>query len=110
MIHLIQESAADQQIREMLDVHESFIKLAVDITRGILAGGGEFHADCESMLIEAGSQRADVWGADWVPDERAVRFTALINIRPRLNESMEIQDVSVRQYVERIARRLLQRP
>ena len=51
----------------MLEILSSYIKLAVDIERGILAGGGEVHADCESVLLENGSKQVDIWGADWYP-------------------------------------------
>lgn len=108
MIHVLREPAVGEQVKEMLAVHESYIKVAVDIRRGILAGGGEFHADCESVLVEDGSRREDVWGADWVPNEGAVRFGALINIRPRVNPSMEIQDQEIRRQVETITRKLLE--
>jgi hypothetical protein len=112
MIHLLREPATDQQINEMLEVHESYIKVAVDIRLGLLAGGGEFHADCESVLVEEGSLREDVWGADWIPTDEAVRYSALINIRPKVNPSnpsMEIRDPAVRAAVEAITRKLLQR-
>ncbi len=109
MIHVLEGPVTDQQVREMLAVHESYIKVAVDIQREILAGGGEFHADCESVLIETGSHRKDVWGADWIPDRREARFTSLINIRPRVNRGMEIQDPAIRQRVETITRKLFER-
>ncbi len=108
MIHLLRQPANEQQIREMLEAYESYLKVAVDIRRGVLAGGGEFHADCESVLLEDGSRREDIWGADWMPAQQAVRCVALINIRPRVNPSMEIQDPGVRQQVEMMTRRLLQ--
>ena len=109
MIHVLRGSATDQQVQEMLEIHESYIKLAVDIRRGIAVGGGEFHADCESVLVEAGSQRKDIWGADWIPSERAVRCAAMINIRPRVNPNMEIQDPAIRRQVEEIVKKLLGR-
>lgn len=108
MIHLLQQLATARQITEMLEVHESYIKVAVDIQRGLLAGGGEFHADCESVLVEDGSRREDVWGADWIPQEQAVRCSALINIRPRVNQGMEIQDPVIRRQVDTLVRKLLQ--
>ena len=43
------------------------LKLAVDIERGILAGGGELHADCEAVLLGNGSKQVDIGGADWYP-------------------------------------------
>ena len=108
MIHLVRQPATEQQMQEMLEAHGSFIKVAVDIHRNVLAGGGEFHADCESLLMEDGSRREDVWGADWLPAERKVRFTALINIRPRVNPAMEIRDAGIRQRLEEIVRTLLE--
>jgi len=110
MIYVLKQPATAEQVAQMLEVHGTFIKLGVDIQRGMLAGGGEFHADCESALIEAGSQKVDIWGADWLPKEQAVRFGALINIRPKLNRSMEIQDPAIREQVERIIRRVFQQP
>ena len=108
MIHVLRQPATAQQVREMLEAHETYIKVAVDIQRGILAGGGEFHADCESVLVEEESRREDVWGADWIPTEQSVRFGALINIRPQINPSMEIQRQEIRHQVEVITRTLLQ--
>lgn len=67
MIDLIQAHATKEQIEEMLETLGSYLKLAVDIEREILAGGGEYHADCEAVLLENRSQQVDIWGADWYP-------------------------------------------
>lgn len=63
MIHLIRTPATPQQIEEMLETLDTYIKLAVDIERCILAGGGVMHADCESALLEDGSAQENIWGA-----------------------------------------------
>lgn len=67
MIHLISTRVTSDEVRDMLQVFGDFIKLAVDVERGILAGGGALHADCEAVLLENGSNNDDVWGADWYP-------------------------------------------
>jgi len=109
MIHLIRKQATPQQIEEMLSSLGTYIKLAVDIQRGILAGGGILHADCESELLDDGSKQEDIWGADWYPESQKVRFEALINIRPRQNNpSMEIQNPTIRYKVESIVKELLE--
>lgn len=109
VIHIIRDRATPKQMTEMLQSLLSYVKLAVDIQRGILAGGGEFHADCEALLLEDGSRQEDIWGADWLPDSQTVRFEALINIRPHQNNlSMTIQDPAIRAQVETITRRLLE--
>ena len=95
----------------MLQALGDYIKLAVDIRRGILAGGGILHADCESALLEDGSRQQDVWGADWNPAGQEVTFESLINIRPRLNNrSLEIEDSTIRRRVAQISVELLGKP
>lgn len=108
MIHIIRSPATALEIEEMLQSLGEYIKLAVDIRREILAGGGIMHADCESALLEDGSRQEDVWGADWDPTAQLVTFESLINIRPRQNNrSLEIQDETIRQLVARISEKLL---
>lgn len=84
------------------------IKIAVDIRRRILAGGGEMHADCESVLLEEGSEQNDLWGANWYPAEQRIDYEALINIRPWLsNRSVVIQNEDIRRQVQAITIELL---
>ena len=109
MIHVIRERATDEQIREMLEALQTYIKLAVDVRRRVVAGGGALHADCEALLLEDGSQQADVWGADWIPESQEVQFESLINIRPkRGNRKTMIEDPALRQTVAQIVRERFQ--
>ena len=108
MVSVIRSRATAQQINKMLNTLGSYIKLAVDIERGVLAGGGALHADCEAELLEDGSLQGHIWGADWIPHTQEVRYEALINIRPRQsNPSMDILDADIRRRVGAIAERLL---
>ncbi len=110
-IHLIRSKATTEQITDMLQAFDDFIKLAVDVEREVLAGGSSLHAECESVLLEDGSKQENIWGADWLPNEAEVRFRALINIRPSQNNpSMMILNPALCDQVERIARRLLEHP
>ncbi len=108
MIYIIRDKVTSEQVKEMLEMLKAYIKLAVDIERGILAGGGAMHADCESILLDDGSRQEFIWGADWDPSAQLVTFESLINIRPRQNNpSMEILDPQVREKVTAITLRLL---
>lgn len=108
MIHLIRTKATPQQMTEMLEKLVDFVKLAVDIQRGILAGGGAMHADCEAVLLADGSEQENIWGADWIPTSQQVRYESLINIAPRRNNpSMTIQDAALRAQVKTITEQLL---
>ena len=103
MVHVIRSKATPDQLTEMLEALNTYVKLAVDIRRGVLAGGGVMHADRESALLEDGSQQEDVWGADWTPASQQVTFESLINIRPRQdNRSLDIQDSGIRSRVAQI--------
>ncbi len=109
-IHILRRIATEAEIRDMLETLQTYIKLAVDVERGVLAGGGEYHADCEEILLEDGSLQENLWGADWYPDTRTVGFVALINIRPRQgNRGMEIEDPTLRRRIEAVVRRLVER-
>jgi hypothetical protein len=108
-IHIIRQRATEKEIQEMIEELETYIKLAVDVERNILAGGGEYHADCEEVLLEDGSRQEDIWGADWYPDSKKVEFGALINIRPHQgNRGMEIEDPKLRAKIDTIVRQLLE--
>jgi hypothetical protein len=105
MMHVIQTRVTTEQSDEMLQALQTYIKLAVDVRRRIVAGGGALHADCEAALLEDGSRQTDVWGADWIPASREVRFESLINIRPKQrNRKMTVEDAHLRDTIERIVR------
>jgi hypothetical protein len=92
----------------MLEEYDKMIKIVVDIRRRVLSGGGEMHSDCESVLLEDGSEQDDLWGANWYPAEGRIEFESLINIRPRLgNRNVLIQDENIRRQVESVTRELM---
>lgn len=108
MIHLIDHTASSQQIQEMLEIYPYMIKVVVDIRRKILAGGGDMQADCESFLLDHGSEQDDLWGANWYPGEKRIEFESLINIRPKLgNRSFVIQNETIRAAVAAVTQDLL---
>jgi hypothetical protein len=82
------------------------VKLVVDTRRRIVGIGGELHADAEQLLLEDGSQQADLWGANYYPGrgpDDCLEYTALINIRPSQdNPSMEILEPAIRDVVREL--------
>jgi hypothetical protein len=101
-IHIIRDQASTQQLTEMLEELGIYIKLAVDVDRQILAGGGASHYDCEEVLLSDGSIQTSIWGADWTPTRRRIAYESIINIRPKINNSMEILDLQIRERVEKV--------
>lgn len=109
MIHLLESTPTPQQLAEMLEELEDYVKLAVDVEREVAAGGGALHADCEAVLLANGSLQENVWGADWIPQVREVRYESFINIRPRQNNpAMTILDPALRARVEAVVRKLFE--
>lgn len=108
MIFILRGKPTKDQVADMLIEYETMIKIVVDIRRRVLAGGGEMHADCEAVLLEAGSEQDDLWGANWFPADQEVVFESLINIRPRLgNRSIVIQSEELRQQVQSVTVEIL---
>ena len=84
------------------------IQIEQGAAANILAGGGEFHADCEAALLEDDSEQKNIWGADWYPEDQEVTYESLINIRPsQNNRTSEIQDPQLRQRIEEVVKDLL---
>lgn len=92
---------------------EDMVKYVVDVERGVIAIGGELHADAEAMLLERGSRQSDLWGANYLPgrgEEGCVEYTSLINIRPAQdNRSMEVQEQGIRDRIRELTFRLVGR-
>jgi hypothetical protein len=92
---------------------EDMVKFVVDVRRGVAAVGGELHADAEAVLLEAGSEQQDLWGANYYPgrgEEGCVEYTALINIRPAQgNRSMEVEEAAVRERIRELTYSLIGR-
>lgn len=95
MIYVLREKPTSEQLADILREYETMIKIVVDIRRRVLAGCGEMHSDCESVLLEDGS-------------EQEIVFESLSNIRPRLgNRSILIQNEELRQQVGAVTTEIL---
>jgi hypothetical protein len=109
------ESRLDMaELRRLVAAHfEDMVKYVVDVERGVVAVGGELHADEEALLLERGSRQADLWGANYYPgkgEDGCIEYTSLINIRPAQgNRSMVIEDEGLRSRVREITFALIGR-
>ena len=94
------------ELRRLVLRFEDMVKYVADVERGIIAIGGEMHSDAEALLLEAGSQQADLWGANYYPGrgrEGCIEYTSLINIRPAAgNRGMELLDPALRARLQEI--------
>ena len=90
-----------------------FVKAVVDVRRGVMAVGGELHADEEAALLQDGARQADLWGINLYPDlpvSDFIEFDSMINVRPSQgNRSRGIEDAAVRRQIEDVVARLVAR-
>ncbi|MDP2701196.1 MAG: DUF5674 family protein [Candidatus Rokubacteria bacterium] len=88
-----------------------FVKAVVDVRRGVMAIGGELHADEEALLLEDGARQADLWGINLYPGRATgerIEFDSMINVRPsQSNRSRGVEDPSVRRQIENVVGKLL---
>jgi len=75
-----------------------YVKVTVDITKKILVVGCQLHADGEKILLESGSLQDNIWGGGINLQTLTIDATAILNLRPKLNNnSLEILDSDRRQ-------------
>lgn len=87
--------------------HEQFltiIKAVIDVEQGIMALGGEFHSDLETLLLETkDSKRENTWGINLYLDktgEQFVEFDSMINLKPLSgNTSRTVEDEGLRKQI-----------
>jgi len=100
MMKIVKDTIALQSLKDM--AHGSFgtlVKAVVDTKRGVMAIGGDMHADEEQLLLSDGSEQDWLWGINIYPDSEGpdrIEFDSMINIRPsqkNFSRSVENPDI-----------------
>lgn len=91
----------------MAEDYQGYIKLVVDVERGVLAGGGERHYEAEKVLLDKGSKQENLWGGgiDWETNE--IDYNSIINLRSKQNPSRDVLSESIRNKFDKIVKDLL---
>jgi len=113
-IRILNTPVTLEELRRLAaDQFGDFVKAVVDVDRGVMAIGGELHADEEATLLDEGARQADLWGINLYPDrpvEEMVEFDSMINVRPsQSNRSRGVEDPTVRRQIQVIVERLVVR-
>ncbi len=88
------------------------VKAVVDVAQGIMAIGGELHADEEVLLMEKeNSRRENTWGINIYPkksENEWIEFDSMVNIKPSLgNRSRDVENSEIREVIKKIVRKLI---
>lgn len=105
---IIKKKASKEQIREMAKHFEGYIKIVVDVEKGILSGGGDRHSDEEKALLKEGSRQKDLWGGGFDIKFDEIDYNSIINLRPgQDNPSRDILSRNERKKFDEIVKKLL---
>ena len=90
------------------------VKAVVDVRRGVMAVGGDMHADEEEALIEDGAVQGDLGGINEYHGERGggrIEFDSMINVRPAQgNRSRGVSDPAIQTAIRGIVSALVTIP
>ena len=87
------------------------VKAVVDIAKGVMAIGGELHADEEQVLLDSGSSQNNLWGINIyhaLPRDQWIEFDSMINIRPSQgNRSRSVEDEDMRRKISEMVNQMI---
>lgn len=105
---IIRKKATKTELEKISKQFDGYIKVVVDIERGILAGGTNRHVDEEKVLLEDGSAQKNLWGGGFDIETKEIDYNSVINLRPNQdNPSRDILDKKVRGDFGTIIKKLL---
>ena len=100
----------DEEIQDIKEYFDSYIKTVIDIKKKVCSAGADRHFESELLLLQQGSNQSDIWGGGIDLEEKIIDFNSFINIRPSDNNtSNEIQDASTRQEYEVLSKYFFQK-
>lgn len=103
MVIILDRKIIKEEFEKACEVYKDYIKTVGDIKRNILAVGGEYHIDCEAVLIKSGSDPKDLFGGGYRVSTKQVEYMAMSNYKPAYGyTSYEIMDKEVREKLEKL--------
>jgi len=104
---IIREKVTKKQLLELGKHFDGYIKVVIDVKKGILAGGADRHFEEEEILLTNGSKQEDLWGGGFDLKTNEIDYNSVINLRPNQeNPSRDILSLDIRKKFDKIVRRL----
>lgn len=108
IIILRDRKATKKELDKMCYELGNYVKVVVDVEKGILAGGGSMHFDEEQLLLEYGCEQKNLWGGGVDFLTNTVDHNSMINVRPNQNnDSRDILSEEKRTKFKKIVEDLL---
>ncbi len=97
MAIVVVEELSKNDVLKAREEYSEYIKITADISRKIVAIGGEYHADAEEILTKNFKCKSEnIWGGGYNIKLKKFEANAVLNIKPQINDSLEIVDAKVR--------------
>jgi len=109
MIFLLNRKITPDEFKQACEAYPDYIKTVVDIAKEVLAVGGEYHIDCEEVLIKSGSKQENLYGGGYRVSTKEIEYMALSNYKPALQRTTyEIMDENIRKKLKDLTEKYLQ--
>lgn len=96
---------------ELKSKYGNLVKAVVDLERALFIAGMTMHADGEEILLENGSEQANLWGINLYLEqsgEEWIEYDSVINLRPSQgNNSRGVDDPAIRQKIRELVNELV---
>ncbi|MFH1347007.1 MAG: DUF5674 family protein [Spirochaetota bacterium] len=112
-IKIIKDSISKKELLEISkEKFGNFVKAVIDVEQGIMAIGGELHADEEVLLTEqCDSKREHTWGINLYPEKTGddwIEFNSMINLKPSYgNRVRGIENQEIKKKIKEIVKKLI---
>ena len=112
-IKIIKNSITKEELKHIASERfGELVKVVVDTKQGIMAVGGELHADEEILLVEQeGSKREDTWGINLYPDrvgDDFIEYDSMINLKPAFgNRTRKVDNLEIGEQIRKIVEKLI---
>lgn len=105
MVILAGEKIIDEQIKLAgEDYFGEYIKIVVDVETGAMTIGGEWHADGERKLLDAGCKQQNLWGGGLDLKSKQINYSAMTNIKSQINKTHVIEDIKTREVFDKLVK------
>lgn len=105
MIITTSEPFTKEEIENLREQFDIYIKTVIDIEKRKCSAGVDRHFEAEKILLDQGSHQSDLWGGGIDIETIIVDCNSFINVRPNdKNTSSEIQNQQLRKRFEELSK------
>ncbi|MBI5815304.1 MAG: hypothetical protein HZB29_06795 [Nitrospinae bacterium] len=107
-LQILSKRATAQQLKRLASgFNGEEIKAVVDVKRGAIAAGCEWHSEARDVLLKSGSDSEDLWGARVNIKNGAIIYKSQINEGRVGSDGNELVDQEIRSEVETVLKQYL---